>query len=90
MTYKVKFNIQWHTEFPCVEAVKNDPVSFNCTVCEKKMLSCHHGGKRDVRDHVETKTHKEKVKAAALKQQSTLSFAATGLSLNDKVSHGAD
>ena len=74
-----------------MEVVKNNIFSFNCTVCQKN-VSCHQGGKGDVRDHVETKTHKEKTKAkaAVLKQQSILSFGATGLSLNDKVSQGAD
>ena len=62
-TYKVKFNIQWHTEFPCVEAVKNDPLSFNCAVCQKN-VSCHHGGKGDVRDHVEKKNSQGESKSS--------------------------
>lgn len=84
-TYRSKFNPKWQQEFPCIQPVRDDPHYFYCSVCEKK-LTCHHSGKGDVTNHLKAERHKSKAesKQAALRSQSTLSFASSG-SLNEKV-----
>lgn len=84
-TYKSKYNPIWQQDFPCIQPVVGDPHSFYCSVCEKS-LTCHHSGKGDVTDHLKSQRHKGKAesKQAALRNQSTLSFASSG-TLNEKI-----
>ena len=67
--YKSKFKPEWTKKYP-VKAVANDPHSFYCIPCTKK-IRCDHQGISDVKDHCDTESHKTREKQA--KSQASVS-----------------
>lgn len=84
--YRTKFQVNWRGKWQFAFAVKGDPYSFNCSVCNK-VISCGHQGERDVSRHANTTNHKQNVEA--LKQNKRLSFRSAGESqpAQERVSH---
>ena len=72
--YRTKFQVGWRQKWPFAVAVKNDPHSFRCTMCNK-VISCGHQGERDLSRHADTATHKHNVDV--IKQNQRLSFKST-------------
>lgn len=72
--YKTRFQASWRQNWPFVVAVKGDPHSFNCSVCNK-VVSCGHQGERDVSRHADTASHKHNLES--LKRNQRLSFGPT-------------
>ena len=72
--YRTKFQAGWLNKWPFAVAVKHDPRSFRCTMCNK-VISCGHQGERDLSRHAYTATHKHNVDV--IKQNQRLSFKST-------------
>jgi len=49
-TYDSKFDPSWRAHYPCIDAAKDNPHSFFCKCCVKK-VSCKHMGLGDVKRH---------------------------------------
>ena len=84
ISYKCKYNKEWAASFP-VTSVSNEPGSFYCIPCMKKVL-CEKQGKRDVERHCDpTKTnslHNKNVRAKKISSQ--IPFTAAGSSSSSK------
>ena len=81
-TYKTRYDNSWKKKYPCIQSVKNDPFSFMCIPCGRKVL-CKHMGIGDVKRHVQGSNHKKAAKNMA--QQSQLSFVSTNDPIKKKV-----
>lgn len=76
----------WKPEFakkyPGFTAAKNKKADHcHCTVCAKD-ISIHHKGQKDIENHLTTKSHLEKQKAAAGAQQLPSYFTGKKISLH--------
>ena len=60
--YKTRFQLSWQKKWPFINPIRDNPRSFQCTVC-KKAVSCGHQGERDVACHAESAQHKTNAKA---------------------------
>lgn len=69
--YNTKYDVQWRRKYRCIRAVKGDPFSFSCIVCQK-VVSCKHMGIGDVKRHIEAVGHKKATKS--IEKQPKLSF----------------
>lgn len=81
-TYKTKLNKAWLKTWLFVCEVRDDALSFHCTIC-KRNVSCSHMGKRDVERHIGLAIHQANVKSA--KSQPMLSFQLVSSTLLEKV-----
>jgi hypothetical protein len=55
--YSTKFDRSWSRKYDCIDALREDPFCFFCTVCKKKKVSCKHQGELDIKRHIASTSH---------------------------------
>ena len=82
--YKTRFQITWQEAWPFALPEEDNPYSFLCKVCVKK-VSCGHQGERDVARHAASAQHQKNAKAMKGIKPLGFKLASASDPLKDKV-----